>query len=288
MEKEASKEALIKYAVETVDTLMGDIGSSLKRGMAVFGERKMLCSVIPSFLGYGAGVSITPQTGEIYTGERRDLRELLGCEDWVSAAFAIAGIAKKNPRAIRAGDYFRIPIKAESGSFGGLDFDSLDIPEAELVVVQVSEGGVILNFEEVLFYSAVNKKLTSEGGFKNSALSQYLNGPFLAALDPIKGILAKNRDGNFVALPTFYEVFGDNEYGDGVNWESEPRRLAYFKNTKNRIRVKDNNTRWWWLSSEASTTRFAGVHGYGDASFDYASSTGGGVAPVIRLRGILE
>jgi hypothetical protein len=247
------------------------------------GTRKLI-EVLTDLCGDNAeaGASIAPRTGETYTGERRDLQILLGCGDWVSTAHAVSAEAKRGTGIIRPGDYFRIPVKAEAASIGGLDFKALDIPETELVAVQISEGGVIFNFDEVLFCSAVNAADTNKGGFKDSDLSQYLNGPFLAALDPIRGILAKNRDGKFVTLPTFYEVFGDGKYGKDVNWEEEPRQLEYFKSIRNRIRVEDNDTMWWWLSTAVNATGFSTVSGNG-GSGNNSASRAGGVAPAIRV-----
>jgi hypothetical protein len=221
------------------------------------------------------------QTRAVYRAERYDLKEMLLCDDWVSTARAIAEVARSgNNGLIRPGDYFMVPVKAEGGTFGGLDFEALDIPETELTVVRTTpDGKIIFNFEEVLFYSAANLKNTSEGGFRKSALCEYLNGPFLAALDPIRDVLTKNKDGNRVTLPTAFEVFGDDYWGKDGNWEESPTQFEYFRKVKNRIRVKDNDTRWWWLST-AIATLFAYVYYDGDAYGDaFASIAYGGVAP---------
>ena len=130
---EMVKEALRKKAIESVDALLGDIESSAARGAAVFGPVEMLTSILPSFIGHAPEVA--PKIGETCTGERRDLKELLGCKGWVSTALAVSAVARQgNGGLIRPGDYFRLPIKAEGGSFGGLDFEALNIPDAELVV----------------------------------------------------------------------------------------------------------------------------------------------------------
>jgi hypothetical protein len=135
-----------------------------------------------------------------------------------------------------------------------------------------------------LFFSAINAKNTNSGGFKNSALSQYLNAQFIDALEPIKGILSRNKDGSKITLPTLYEVFGDDDEGKEVNWESEPRQLEYFLKIKNRIQVKDNDTKWWWLSSPtaSSTTIFCNVSTSGAANYNHASITYG-VSPCFCL-----
>jgi hypothetical protein len=276
------KDALRKKAIDTVDNLLVDIESSTKRGAAVFGPSELLTELIPSFIGIGVAVGITSQIGETYTGDRRDLKKLLGCKDWVSTAHALSSIAKSGiDDKVRPGDYFRLPIKTNAGSFGGLEFKALDIPETELVVVQTTlDGKIIFNFEEVLFYSAINKKDTNRGGFKGSALCEYLNVQFLDALDPIRDVLSVNKDGNKVTLPTLCEVFG-NRMNEDANWEDEPRQFEYFRQIKNRIRVKDNDTKWWWLSNAAGATLFAYVNNYGNAHNINASNADGGVAPAI-------
>jgi hypothetical protein len=233
-------------------------------------------------------IGSAPQTVRGCAGERCNLSELLGCTDWVSTAHAIRAVARGEiVGIIKPGDYFRIPVKANAGSFGGLDFEALGIPETELTVVHTTtDGKIIFNFEEVLFCSAVNAKNISEDGFKKSALCKYLNIQFLDALDPIRDVLTKNRDGNLVTLLTLFEVFGDNEDDDErgyCNWEEEPRQLEYFKKIKNRIRVKDNNTHWWWLSTAASATLFADVSSGGYANDNDASGANGGVAPAICI-----
>jgi hypothetical protein len=90
------KESLRKKAIESVDALLIDLESSVKRGAAVFGADELLTSLIPSFIGDGVAVDMAYKTGETYTGERRDLEALLGCEDWVSTALTLSAIAKKD------------------------------------------------------------------------------------------------------------------------------------------------------------------------------------------------
>jgi hypothetical protein len=277
------KEAMRDLAIKSVDSLLTDIESSVKRGSAVFGPEQLLTSLIPLFIGYGTGIDAALKVGQVYTGERRNLTVLLGCRDWVSTFYALHEIVKGGftGDVVKAGDYFRLPIKADAGKFDGLEFEELDIAETEIVVTQVCRDRIILNFDEVLFFSAVNAKNTNKGGFKESALSQYLNTQFLDALDPVKEILAKNKDGNRVTLPTLYEVAADDDFGSDVNWEEEPRQLEYFKKIKNRIRTKGNDTKWYWLSNAAVATDFAVVDDYGDAYIGVAGSAGGGVSPAI-------
>ena len=269
-------------AIKTVDGIIGDIESAVKRGAAVFGEDELLTSLIPSFLGVGGGIEIKPQAGRVYTGERRNLTILLDCKNWIDT-FHYLNRFRVVDELLKQGDYIRLPIKANAGSFGGLEFAALDIPETELVVTDVTPNKINLNFEEALFFSAVNEKNTNKGGLKESALGKYLNTQFLDALDPVKECLAKNKDGLKVTLPTLYEVAADDDFGKDMNWEDEPRQLEYFKKIKNRIRTYDNDTKWWWLYNAANASGFASVNNYGYANLNYASITSGGVAPAICI-----
>ncbi|GHV93320.1 hypothetical protein AGMMS50268_38230 [Spirochaetia bacterium] len=221
---------------------------------------------------------------EPYTGERRDLKALFHCDDWISSFRALQG----NIRDIKPGDFIRFPVKVSDARFGDMKFEALDLVNTEAVVVQVSKDKVIFNFEEVLFYSAINSERTSEGGFSKSVLSAYLNEKFIDALSPVADILAPNKDGQKITLPTQYEVFGKEEYdgsGNAVNWEDEPRQFEYFKNIKNRIRAKDNDTKWWWLSTPhaAFSTYFCYVGSYGIAHGGHASNGAGGVSPAFCI-----
>ena len=274
-----SIEKVRQYAIETVTGLLGDIESAAKRGAAVFGAEELLNSVIPSFIEPSPVTWYKPQIGEIYTGERRNLTTLLGCKDWIST---LRAIPDRN-WMVKAGDYIRLPVKTGAAKYGELKFSPLDIEEADLVVIQSTPDKIILNFEEVLFHSAVNSENTNKGGFTNSALSYYLNANFIETFSPVEKILAKNKNGDRVTLPSLYEVTGDDDYGDDVNWEDEPRQLEYFKKIKNRIRVKDNDTQWWWLSTAAYETTFCGVYVSGSASYGSASTATGGVAPAICI-----
>jgi hypothetical protein len=279
-----------KKAIESVDGLLGDIESSVKRGAAVFGSGELLTSLIPSFIGCGAGIDITPKTGQVYSGERRDLSKVLDCDEWSTIFYRLhALIEHGESHQIKAGDFIRLPIKVRTGRYGGLDFKELDIEETEAVVVAIFENKIVFQFEDVLFYSAINESRTNEGGFRNSALAVYLNGRFIEALFPIKDILAPNHDGLAITLPTHYEVFGNEddedgkEWGRGMNW-GDPCQHEYFKKIKNRIRAKDNDISWWWLSSPyaSGTTGFCGVDSGGDAGNVNASYTYG-VSPCFAI-----
>ncbi len=223
----------------------------------------------------------TPEKIEIEktvsTESRRDLAALLGCADWELTIRALSALTKKDD-AVKAGDYIRLPVKTKKAKHDGLEFAALDIEETELVVVDVTADKIIFNFDEVLFRSAINNKNTNDGGFH-----AYLNDEFLEDFDLVKDCLQKNKDGDYITLPTAYELFGANDYSNkSANWE-EPRQLEYFKKVKNRIRTEDNDTKWWWTSSPYGSTYFCYVSNYGLIYYDYASGTDGGVAPALCI-----
>jgi hypothetical protein len=70
-----------------------------------------------------------------------------------------------------------------------------------------------------------------------------------------------------------------------MNWLDSPRQLDYFKSIKNRIKVKDNDTKWWWTSTPypSSSTHFCNVSLIGAAINNAASNMDGGVAPAICI-----
>jgi hypothetical protein len=70
-----------------------------------------------------------------------------------------------------------------------------------------------------------------------------------------------------------------------MNWLDSPRQLDYFKSIKNRIKVKDNDTKWWWTSTPypSNSTYFCAVGGNGSAGSANASIMDVGVAPAICI-----
>ena len=193
---------------------------------------------------------------------------------------------------LHVGDNCFIKVKVPDIYIDGIKFEALDIPKTEVIVSHVfDDGKIAFQFEDVLFFSAINPTATNEGGFQASTLSKYLNNHFLPYV--FSGVIEKlnqNIHGQRVTPPTVYEVYGDDEEGcdvKAVNWSDEPMQHDFFKKIKNRIRTYDNDTKWWWLSvpyRASNTTSFAYVYSHGYANYGTANTTGGGVAPCFCVR----
>jgi hypothetical protein len=170
----------------------------------------------------------------------------------------------------------------ESAEHDGVEYDKIDIDSTDLTVVCVSLGRIVFNFEDVVFFGPMNKRNTNEGGFKNSAMAHYLNDEFLAAFGDIADIMGKTVDGVKITLPTKYEVFGKGVKES--NWSDPPQQFEYYRKYKNRIKVQDDDTKWWWLSTpySASAAYFCHVDHDGHAYYATASSSGG-AAPAFCL-----
>ena len=83
-------------------------------------------------------------------------------------------------------------------------------------------------------------------------------------------------------IPTEYEVFGKNEYGE----DKHIRQLEYYKKQINRIKCdKNGDTCYWWNTSPYGSyfSAFCIVDRSGSAYAHYASASDG-VAPVLFMR----
>jgi hypothetical protein len=229
-------------------------------------------------------VDVSCTTGS-YTGERRDMVKLYGCVDWKDLIRRIStGSAGLD---IKPCDYFYMPVCAPAAKACSVEYRDIDIGLTKVVVTHVFDDKVIFNFEDVLFYGAMSDENTNKGGFAKTALCKYLNENFINVFTGVDDCLIKNKDGNKISLPTEFEVFGART--KSCNWTEAAQQLDFFKDVKNRIRPKDNDTEWWWLSSPyaSSTANFCGVSGSGSAYYSCASSTCG-VAPCFCISANLK
>jgi hypothetical protein len=277
-------------AHELVSEILGDLEKSMRRAANLFksGEEVYNSLFNPMALMAIDHAGLEPpkimdrredvRSYMLYQGEHRDLLVLTQSDNWVIAIQKIHRRGPYNPFMVKVGDYINIPVTVPEYEINGMQFEKLDIM-AEAVVADVIDGKVIFQFEKALFSSAINKSETTAGGFPASNLSIYLNEVFITIFNRVKEYMMLNNYGKLITLPTKYEVFGAGKVGD-VNWTKEPVQLEYFKDVKNRIRVKDNDTVWWWLSSvfAGSAAAFCNSDSGGAASH-YSASSVGGCAP---------
>ena len=218
---------------------------------------------------------------ERHTGEIVNLEKYLGAGDWRETLCHIRNLAKAGlARAFNPGDFILASFDVPAATRKGVDFKALHLRDTKIQIVEVQADKVIFNFDEVIFRASINAKNQNAGGFKESALAEYLNAEFLEYIG-IGEALAPNKDGQKITLPTATEVFGDDDYWEPAsNFSGDPRQFDFFKAMKNRIKVQDNDTTWWWLASPsaASAAYFCSCASYGFSYHNTASAVGG-VAP---------
>jgi hypothetical protein len=217
-----------------------------------------------------------------FPGETVSLERYFGENDWQDAIRRTKeDLTEGNFDALSIGDFILASFDVPAASHKGVDFDALHIQNAKVHIIEIKKDKIVFNFDEVIFRSGINAKDKNTGGFRESALAEYLNAEFLDALK-ISDLLSPNNDGNKISLPTAFEVFGNEDYWEPVcNFAKGAYQLDFFKGIKNRIKVQDNDTTWWWLSSPSASSAadFCGCDGGGDGGSSSASAVGG-VAPV--------
>ncbi|GHV89900.1 hypothetical protein AGMMS50268_04030 [Spirochaetia bacterium] len=298
MSVEVPELAVPVRAQKLVSEILGDLESSMQRAAHFFksGEEAYDHLFMPMALMaiHRAGLDspkLAVRRGDVqydtpYRGERRDLLAVTQTDYWIDAiqkirSSHITGYYNGlNFYDIKPGDYLRIPIKVPPCETNGLKFGKLDTV-AEAVVADVINDKIIFQFEEILFFSAINRENTSKGGFQNSDLSIYLNDSFMSVFGRVKEFMVPNKYGKLITLPTKYEIFGEGDDENG-NW-NDGYQLEYFKKIKNRIRTFENDTRCSWTSTPAGATTFAYVGLIGVANYNVASYTEGGVAPAFCI-----
>ena len=122
--------------------------------------------------------------------------------------------------------------------------------------------------------------------YATSDLRKALNGEILDRFPKeIKDrMVTVNAEGDMLRIPTEYEIFGENVYGQE---ESKlTKRWKPMKKKRNRIAFqgKEGAWEWYWLMNRHKdyASSFAFVYGYGYANCADASNSGG-VRPVFLL-----
>lgn len=132
----------------------------------------------------------------------------------------------------------------------------------------------------------MNERDTNEGGYEESYLRQKLNTEILERFPAAMRLsLIPFDNGDLLRIPTEYEIFGENEYG-----EQEPDWVEQFEYTKKRrgriaLAGLNGGLQYYWLQNKrvGSAAYFAFVYYDGYASFIYASNSYG-VRPLYRIR----
>ena len=224
-----------------------------------------------------------PKKNARFPGESYDIRRIVGSENWREAVFSVCRLLQEGgANQIHVGDFLYVYFEVPAAEYAGVKFPKLEIVSAKVVVVERTHDKIFFNFDEIIFKSAVNANDTNEKGFSESALAKYLNGVFLEAMG-IKDCLLFGEGCICVTLPTAHELFGDAEYWEAENnFTENAYQFNHYKNEKNRVKVFENETHWYWTSSAraSSAASFCYVNNYGSSNYlsGHASSAGG-VAP---------
>jgi len=218
-------------------------------------------------------------------GETCNLERYFGANDWRHAFRLVQDYIGNGPAEdLNLGDFIRVKFDVPAASYDGVKFPALHV-DGKVLIVEAEDGKALFNFDEIIFKSAINARDTNKGGFSETALAKYLNNEFLDAMG-ISDVLLANKDGQRISLPTAYELFGedDERWAPETNFfdEDDPSQLSYFRQIKNRIKVWEDDTHWYWTSSvrASSAAHFAHCNNYGYSSGSYASAVGG-VAPLL-------
>jgi len=282
-----TKELAAQLATEVLD----GFSSYTKQVCALFGGVRAFEMVFaPEIKGatgivFNMGTETRTNIDPTYIGERRNLSRLLGGDSYLDTLNIVECYSSTGKsREIRPGDYIEMPVKVPEVEIDGVKYEAIDIEKTELTVVHVNDKHVFFNFEDVLLYGAMNQKNTNNGGFSETTLKEYLNGPFFEnVFRGMERLFQKTGDGFYISVPTKHEVFGAGN-DDDFNWpELCTVQFDYFRKYKNRIKTRDDDTKWWWLATAADATYFCYASYIGGASYSYASSNDGGVAPLLCI-----
>ena len=222
-----------------------------------------------------------------HVGERSDLTRYLRAQDW-RHAFSLSQevLRSGDPSLLNIGDFIRVEFDVPAAKHDGVLFPALHV-DGKVQIIEVVDGKIIFNFDEIIFLSAINAKDVNEGGIHASALGKYLNTEFLDAfgigdvLLACNGTWEKGKE-HKISLLTAYELFGDEDYWEPEsNYFDEPQQFSFFKKIKNRIKVWEDDTHWYWTASaRASSAAYFCICGYHGYCSRINASAAGGVAPV--------
>ena len=138
----------------------------------------------------------------------------------------------------------------------------------------------------------MNKKMTNEGGWRDSGMRLWLNETVFHMLpDELQEIIVPRRiaqtmDGETLEsedklwLPSFTEMFGKENAKEWAPADTNETQMELFTTERSRVKEAPGKGTWWyWLRSPygSLSTYFCLVDSYGSASYNSASY-GRGVA----------
>lgn len=136
----------------------------------------------------------------------------------------------------------------------------------------------------------MNKKMTNEGGWRDSGMRLWLNETVFHMLpDELQEIIVPRRiaqtmDGETLEsedklwLPSFTEMFGEKRAKDWAPADTNETQMELFTTERSRVKEAPGKGTWWyWLRSPSgsNSTLFCRVDSNGYAGYDGASTAGG-------------
>ena len=136
----------------------------------------------------------------------------------------------------------------------------------------------------------MNKKMTNEGGWRDSGMRLWLNETVFHMLpDELQEIIVPRRiaqtmDGETLEsedklwLPSFTEMFGEERAKDWAPADTNETQMELFTTERSRVKEAPGKGTWWyWLRSPSGSysTLFCRVDSNGYAGYDGASTAGG-------------
>ena len=175
--------------------------------------------------------------------------------------------------------------------------DELDITlkTGEELTVQVADTKEHMRFvlkDCMKDEHGMNKKMTNEGGWRDSGMRLWLNETVFHMLpDELQEIIVPRRiaqtmDGETLEsedklwLPSFTEMFGEERAKDWEPADTNETQMELFTTERSRVKEMPGEGTWWyWLRSPigSNSALFCRVNSDGGAGYDYASN-GYGVA----------
>lgn len=131
----------------------------------------------------------------------------------------------------------------------------------------------------------MNSTGTDKGGYEDSDLRKELNRKILNLFPAeLKKQMVPFENNDLLRLPTEYEIFGENIWGER---ESDMKQWEPMKKRRNRMAfdgTEKENLQWYWLMNKARNTAatFAIVASYGHAA-SYNASYSLGVRPAFKI-----
>lgn len=136
----------------------------------------------------------------------------------------------------------------------------------------------------------MNKKMTNEGGWRDSGMRLWLNETVFHMLpDELQEIIVPRRiaqtmDGETLEsedklwLPSFTEMFGKENAKEWAPADTNETQMELFTTERSRVKEAPGKGTWWyWLRSPSGSysTLFCRVDSNGYAGYDGASTAGG-------------